>query len=204
MKLYIRKGIIARYLFLKYNLCMNINDTKQQLLLLLKEKSFFREKITLSSGKSSDYYIDVRKVSLSPAGVYYISHLVWDIIKDDNPDAIGGPTLGADPIVSGVCFLAHENNRKIKGFLIRKTPKKHGRQKLIEGEEILPGDETVIVDDVATSGSSFVKTIEVLRQEKIKVLRAIAVVDRQDGAAEALARLNCPFTSLFTKSDFIE
>ncbi|MFA7676947.1 MAG: orotate phosphoribosyltransferase, partial [Candidatus Omnitrophota bacterium] len=164
---------------------------KQQLLLLLKEKSFFREKIVLSSGKTSDYYIDVRRVSLSPAGVYYISHLVWDIVKGDEIDAVGGPTLGADPIVGGVCFLAHENNRKIKGFLIRKIPKKHGRQRLIEGEEILPGDKVAIIDDVATSGSSFVKAIEILRQEKIEVVRAIAVVDRQDGAVENLAQLNC-------------
>ncbi len=176
---------------------------KKELLSLLKKKAFFKKKIVLSSGKISDYYIDVRKVSLSPQGVYLIANLIFDLIKNEKIDAIGGPTLGADPIVSGACYLAHENKKKLKGFLIRKSPKKHGRQKLIEGEELKAGDKVVLFDDVATSGSSFIKSLEVLKEEKVKVVKAICVIDREEGAKENLAKLGCPLVSLFTKADFL-
>jgi len=176
---------------------------KKELLSLLKRQAFFKKRIVLSSGKVSNYYIDVRRVSLSPQGIYLISHLIFNLIKDDPLEAIGGPTIGADPIVSGVCIFAHCNNKKLKGFLIRKSPKKHGRQKLIEGQEIRPGMRVVVVDDVATSGGSLIKAIEVLRKAKAKPVKAVVVVDREEGAAKDLARLGCPLVSLFRKSDFL-
>ena len=162
-----------------------------------------RKRIKLSSGRISNFYIDVRKVSLSPQGVYLISHLIFNLIKLKRITAIGGPTLGADPIVSGVCYLAYQNKKNLKGFLIRKSSKKHGRQKLIEGQVLTSGERAVIVDDVATSGSSLIKAIEVLKKEGIKVVVAVSVVDREEGAREALARYKCPLISLFTKSDFL-
>lgn len=176
---------------------------RKELLDLLKKDAFFQKKITLSSGKTSDWYIDVRRVSLNSAGVYLISHLVWDLIKDDNIDAIGGPTLGADPIVSGVCMIACEEKRRLGGFLIRKSPKEHGRQKLIEGKELCADNRVVIVDDVATSGSSLIKAIEVLRKEKIEIVKAVVVVDREEGAGDNLSKSNCPLVSLFTRKDFL-
>lgn len=178
-------------------------NTKKELFSLLKKEAFFKKKIKLSSGKISNYYIDVRRVSLSPAGVYLISKLIWNIIKNEKIDALGGPTLGADPIAAGVYFLAYKNKKKLKGFLIRKSSKKHGRQKLIEGQELKAGDKVVIVDDVATSGASLIKSIEVLKKEKVKVVKAITVVDRQEGAEENLSKLGCPLISLFTKTDFL-
>jgi orotate phosphoribosyltransferase len=191
----------CKIFILKYNLAMN--KKKQQLLKLLKKEAFLKKKVRLSSGKISNFYIDVRKVSLSPQGIYLISHLIFDLIKKEKITAIGGPTLGADPIVSGVCFLAYKNKKKLKGFLIRKSPKKHGRQKLIEGQALSFKDKAVIIDDVATSGSSLIKSIEVLKEEKIKVVKAFTVVDREEGAKENLKQLDCPLVSLFAKSDFI-
>lgn len=176
---------------------------RQKLLCLIKKEAFLKKKIILSSGKISDYYIDMRKVSLSPKGIYLISHLVFQKIKDYSVQAIGGPTLGADPIVSGVCFLAYQNKRRLKGFLIRKLPKKHGRQKLIEGQLLSAGDRVVIVDDVATSGSSLIKAVEVLKKAKIKVVAALVIVDREEGASVFLAKQGCPLISLFTKNDFL-
>ena len=176
---------------------------RKKLLALLKKDAFFKKKIRLSSGKISDYYVDVRKVSLNPEGIYLISHLIFKLIKNDKINAIGGPTLGADPIVTGVSFLSAKNKKKLKGFIIRKNPKKHGRQKLIEGQELKKGDKVVLFDDVATSGSSIIKSIEILRKEKIKVLKAVTVIDREEGAKENLAKLNCPLESIFTKSDFL-
>ncbi len=177
---------------------------REQLLSLLKKEAFFKKKITLSSGKTSNYYLDVRKVSLTPAGVYLISQLIFDLIKDEGVSAIGGPTLGADPIVGGVCFLAHQKGVKLKGFLIRKSPKAHGQQQMIEGPGLLAQDKVVLIDDVATSGSSIVKAVEVLKAENIKIVKAIVVVDREEGAKETLQELGCPLVSLFKKSDFLE
>jgi len=177
---------------------------KKQLLKLLKNKAFLKKRIKLSSGKISNFYIDVRKVSLSPKGVYLISKLIFDLVKKENITAIGGPTLGADPIVSGVCLLAHRSRRKLKGFLIRKTPKKHGRQKMIEGQAPAASDRVIIVDDVATSGGSLIKAIEALRKEKVKIAAAAVVVDRQEGARENLSKYNFPLFSVFTKKDFLK
>ncbi|MEI8348833.1 MAG: orotate phosphoribosyltransferase [Candidatus Omnitrophota bacterium] len=175
---------------------------KEELRLLLEKEALFKGEVRLSSGKISNFYIDVRRVSLSSQGIYLISHLFWQLIKDDHIAAMGGPTLGADPLVAGVCMLAHENKRSLGGFLIRKTPKEHGRQQLLEGKELAPGARVVVVDDVATSGASLVKAVEILQNERIQVVKTLVVVDREEGAAQNLAKLNCPLVSLFTKSDF--
>ncbi|UCD15875.1 MAG: orotate phosphoribosyltransferase [Candidatus Omnitrophota bacterium] len=176
---------------------------KKKLLELIKKEAFIKKRIRLASGKMSNYYIDVRRVSLTSQGLYLISHLIWEEIRGDNIDAIGGPTLGADPIVSGVCMVSYQNKKNLKGFLIRKAPKKYGRKKMIEGAKILPQDRVVIVDDVATSGGSLIKTIEVLRKEKINVVKAAVVIDRQEGAQANFSKIGCPLISLFTKSDII-
>ena len=185
-----------------YSIIFYMNK-KKELLALLKKEAYLKKKVILSSGRISNFYIDVRKVSLSPKGIYLISHLIFTLLKDKKVSAIGGPTLGADPIVGGICYLAYKNKKKLKGFLIRKSPKKHGRQKLIEGQTLNSGERVIIIDDVATSGSSLIKSIEVLKKEKIKVVAAVTVVDREEGSKEALARHKCPLISLFTKSDFL-
>jgi len=87
-------------------------NKKKELLVLLKKKAFLKKKVKLSSGRISNFYIDVRKVSLSPKGVYLISQLIFNLLKSKKITAIGGPTLGADPIVSGVCYLAYKSNKR--------------------------------------------------------------------------------------------
>ena len=176
---------------------------RNELLKLIKKEALFKKRIVLSSGKISNYYIDIRRISLTSKGLYLIANLIWDTIKKDNPTAIGGPTLGADPIVGGVCLLAHTKNKKIKGFIVRKKPKKHGRQNLIEGKTLTSKDRVVIIDDVTTTGSSLINAYSTLKEYKIKVIKAISVVDREEGAKEAFKKLKCPFTSIFSKQDFI-
>lgn len=176
---------------------------REELLALIKKEAFFKQQVKLSSGKLSNYYIDIRRISLTGRGIYLISHLFWDAIKNDNINAIGGPTLGADPIVAGVCMIAEQSKVLLRGFIIRKTPKEHGRQQLIEGKELLSGERVVLIDDVATSGSSLVKGVGILRQAGAEVIKALAVIDREEGAKENLTKVNCPLVSLFTKSDFI-
>ncbi len=176
---------------------------KEELLKMIKKEAFFKKRITLSSGKISNYYIDIRRVSLTSKGLYLISHLIWDMIKKDNPTAIGGPTLGADPIIGGICLLASVKKRSIKGFIVRKKPKAHGHQNLIEGKKLTSKDKAVIIDDVTTTGSSLINAYLALKKYKIPVIKAISVVDRDEGAKEAFQKLRCPFASIFTKKDFI-
>lgn len=175
---------------------------REKLLELLKRDAWFKGEVKLASGKVSDFYIDVRRVSLTSEGIYYISHSIWDMIKNDTIHAIGGPTLGADPIVGGVCMVAHGKRKYLKGFLMRKTPKEHGRQQLIEGKELLAGERVVVIDDVATSGGSLLKAVEVLQKEKVIVVKAVTVIDREEGAAEKFSKIGVPLQSIFKRSDF--
>lgn len=177
---------------------------KEKLLEIIKRDAVFEKEITLASGKKSNFYCDVRRVSLGSEGLYYISNMIWDIIKDDNITVIGGPTLGADPIVGGVCMAAHQNGKNLRGFLVRKEAKKHGRQNLIEGIELNENDRVVLIDDVATTGGSIIKALDVLKPLNVNVVRAMVVVDRQEGAQERFKELKCPLTALLTKEEILQ
>ncbi|MCF7874248.1 MAG: orotate phosphoribosyltransferase [Candidatus Omnitrophica bacterium] len=176
---------------------------KKELLDLLKQKAYRKKEVRLSSGKVSDFYIDVRKVSLSSRGIYLISQLFFQHIVKKEAVAFGGPTLGADPIVGGVCFLAQSSNKDLPGFLIRKSPKKHGEQRLIEGPNLKNGSKVILCDDVATSGGSLLQAKKALDSEGVGVEEVMVVVDRDEGAREALAKAGCNLFSLFTKNDFL-
>ena len=181
---------------------MNKERIKKQLFNLIKKKAFFKRKIVLSSGKISNFYIDVRQISLESQGAFLIANLLWEEIKKDKFSSIGGPTLGADPILSALAYHAYLNKRQIKTFLVRKKKKQHGRSKIIEGPPLRKNSKVIILDDVATSGKSLVEAIKKLRSLKIKVKKALVVVDRQEGAKEALQPYKCPLYSLFKLRDF--
>ena len=170
---------------------------------ILKKDAFFKEKIILSSGKESEYYIDARRVTLSSAGAYYSAKIMLDMVKDEKYDAIGGPTLGADPILGAIGVLCHQANQPINTFIIRKAPKAHGKQQQIEGPDLPEGAQVILVDDVATTGKAFIQSIEVLTKCGIKAGKALCLVDRGEGAKEALAKHNCELVSIFTAEDFL-
>ncbi len=176
---------------------------RQRLLELLKNKAYQKKEVELSSGKKSNFYIDVRRVSLSPEGLYMIASLFFDYLKDKQVTAIGGPTLGADPIIGGVCFLAGQKGKSLSGFLVRKTPKKHGQRRLIEGPRIKENSKVILCDDVATSGKSLLAAKEVVEQEGLVVSEFMVVVDRSEGAKETLVKAGYNLFSLYKKSDFL-
>ncbi len=177
---------------------------RERLLQVLKKEAYQKKEVRLSSGKVSNFYIDVRKVSLSSEGIYLISNLFFQHIESKKIDAFGGPTLGADPIIGGVCLIAGQNDTDLSGFLIRKIPKKYGKKQLIEGPEVKSGAKVVLCDDVATSGGSLLRAKKILNQKGAKVEEVMVVVDRCEGAKEALAESGCNLFSLFTKSDFLQ
>lgn len=175
--------------------------TRDKLKDLIIKTAYFREKITLSSGKQSDYYIDARIVTLNPQGVLWIAEIMLEMIKDDDIDAFGGPTLGADPMIGAVGVLAAQQGRRFNSFIIRKEPKGHGKQNMIEGPKLKEGGRVVIVDDVATTGKAFVHSLNVLQPLGITVAKAICIVDRDEGASEAVAAKGCQLHSIFKASE---
>ena len=181
-----------------------IAQEKDQLFQILKEQAFFKGKFILSSGKESNFYLDARLVTLSAMGAYLTGRIILDMTKNDVIDAIGGPTLGADPMVGAVASLSYQAGKPIPTFIIRKQPKAHGKQQQVEGPLLKEGASVVIIDDVATTGKAFVESIEVLTKMKIKVLKAICIVDRGEGAAEALAKYQCPLVSIFKAEEFLK
>lgn len=150
---------------------------------------------TLSSGKKSNLYIDCRKITLHPQGAKLIAKIILEKIKGLKVDAIGGLTLGADPITGAVVALS-----EIPGFIVRKKEKEHGTKQKIEGL-IEPGWKVVIVEDVSTTGASALQALEAVEAAGAKVIKVISVVDREEGAAEALK--NYDFDPIFKKSDLV-
>jgi len=182
----------------------SIDTDRSDLFHLLKTKAFSKGKFILSSGKESSFYLDARLVTLSAPGAYLTARIMLDMIEADRPDAIGGPTLGADPMVGAIASLSHQAGRPINTFIIRKQPKAHGKQQQVEGPLLKEGGSVVIIDDVATTGKAFVESIEVLQKMDIKIKKAICVIDRGEGAREALAKYNVPLASIFSIAEFLK
>jgi len=176
----------------------NYKETLRQLII---RKAYFREKITLSSGKTSDYYIDARRVTLYSEGAFLCARLILDLLKETPFDAIGGPTLGADPMIGAINCLSHQAGKPLNTFIIRKTPKAHGKQQQVEGPLLDKGSRVVLIDDVATTGAAFVHSMDVLRSMDIKVVKAVCIVDRQEGAKEAVAKSGSQMLALFNVSE---
>ena len=157
----------------------------------------------LASGKMSNFYIDCRKVTHNAEGKYLIGNIIFNMLKDLPVEAIGGLTLGADPIAAAVAYTAFLNKKKINSFVIRKERKEHGLKKLVEGD-VQPGDRVVIVDDVITTGGSTIRAIEAAREEGLEVLQAVVLVDREEGGREEIVKYISSVEALFTKTELME
>jgi orotate phosphoribosyltransferase len=169
---------------------------------MLLDRSMRFGEFVLSSGATSNYYIDVRKTSLHPDGLKLITRLFWEQLKGHDVSAVGGLTLGADPLVAGVMWWSHEQGQPIEGFLVRKVSKEHGTRGQVEGN--LAGHKRVaILDDVITSGESSLIAAEAAESYKAEVVRVLAVVDRGQGATQIFQQRGYPFTPLFTIGDLL-
>jgi len=177
-----------------------MKENRRRLLEIIRERALFMGKIKLTSGKTSNYYIDCRRVTLDPEGAYLVAEILFEKLKNDNIDALGGPTLGSDPICGSFAVISFLNKKPIQTFIVRKEPKKHGTMKLIEGN-LKENLKVAIVDDVATTGNSLLRTIDVVKKNKCKVKRVIVIVDREEGAKENLAKNGYTLEPIFTKTD---
>lgn len=179
---------------------MDAAKLKEELLKAIKEKALQKgSQRTLASGKTSTFYIDGKQVTLDPQGLLLVGKAILAVLAGTKVDAVGGPTLGADPIAAAVSLLSSQTGHPIRAFIVRKEAKKHGMQKMIEGPAIQPGDHVVMVEDVITTGGSVLAAIKEVEKLEAKVVRVICLVDRNEGATELLAPYN--YTPLFSLSD---
>jgi orotate phosphoribosyltransferase len=178
-----------------------IKALKARLLKLLKREALKRGRFVLSSGKISSYYLDARIITLTPEGAYLVANIILELIKGKGIDAIGGPTLGADPIVGAIAALSHIKKIPLKTFIVRKAAKTHGTQRQIEGPALKKGGKTILVDDVATTGSSLIEARQALDKIGVYVKRAMVIMDRGEGAKENLAKAGIKLESIFTIED---
>ena len=175
---------------------------RDQLRQMLLDRSMRFGEFVLSSGATSNYYIDVRKTSLHPDGLRMISKMFWEVLQADQVTAIGGLTMGADPLVTGVMLYSAERGRPLEGFLVRRTNKDHGTRGQVEGN--LAGHKRVaILDDVITSGESSIIAAEAAESYKAEVVRVLAVVDRAQGAGQIFQQRGYPFTALFSIGELL-
>jgi len=154
------------------------------------------EEFTLSSGAKSKYYIDCRKVTLNPNGLHIVVDSLIEKLQQYNINSVGGPVIGADPIVGGLLYAG----RHYRGFLVRKATKEHGMQNLIEGN-LREGDKVAVVEDVVTSGGSVFKAIEAIENAGATVSVVVPILDRLAGASENFASRGYEFSPLITLDD---
>ena len=157
-------------------------------------------KITLAGGAESDYYVDARRALLRPTALLACGELVAECARKFGAVAVGGMSLGADPIACGA--IAVPAGANLSAFFVRKERKSHGLQRWVEGPPLAPGTRCLVVEDVVTSGSSTVAAIEHIQEEGLEIVGVLSVVDRLAGGAEAIAAAcDAPYHSLFTIDD---
>lgn len=179
---------------------------RARLLELLTQLSFEKKRVKLSSGLESDFYIDCKKTAFTAEGHWLIGRLLLDEIRRKTPEvkAVGGLTLGADPLASAVSTMSYVAGWPLAAFIVRKEPKGHGTGAWIEGLAGLErGTPVAIVEDVVTTGGSTLKAIERAEMEGLRVQHAFALVDRLEGGREAIEQSGHPLSTLFTRRDFL-
>jgi orotate phosphoribosyltransferase len=183
-----------------------MEQTKARLLQLLKEKSFrysadppFR----LVSGRTSPYYVDCRPVSHSAEGLALIGAIIFDLVKGQEIKAVGGLTMGADPMAHAAALISYQQGQPVNAFSVRKFFKVHGAGGRIVGP-VKPGDRVVVLEDVVTTGASTLEAVQAAREFGLTVAKVIVLVDRQEGGREAVEQQVPVVQTVFSLSQLRE
>lgn len=174
---------------------------KSQFINLVRQRALKFGDFTLASGRKAKYYLDGKQVTLDARGLRMLSEGLLDLLSDLQFDAVGGMSIGADPIVAGVLTVAAERGRELQGFLVRKEPKGHGTQRYIEGP-VQPGARVAIVEDVVTTGGSSLLAVERVREFGATPVVVAAIVDRLEGGRASFEQAGLELRSLLTIRDF--
>ena len=174
---------------------------RNALMALVREKALKFGDFTLASGKKAKFYLDCKQFTLDATGARLVGEGLLDLIGPTLPKAVGGMSIGADPITAAIITIAGLRGLPLSGFMVRKEAKGHGTNKFIEGP-VQPGDDCVIVEDVVTTGGSSFLAIERAEEFGLKVRRVLTIIDRLEGGGDAFRAKGYEFASLFTIRDF--
>ena len=173
-----------------------MSETVDRLLALALERGAIKYgDFTLSSGKKSSYYFDGRLLSLDPEGAHLIAQALLPILQQAGAQAVGGTTLGADPIVTAVALASYLAGDPMPAFIVRKESKGHGTKQNIEGP-LLPGSKVAIVDDVCTTGGSLFHAIQAAEEAGCTVVKVVSLLDRNEGGSEEMRKRGYDFSAL--------
>jgi orotate phosphoribosyltransferase len=176
---------------------------KQTLIELVRARALKFGEFTLASGKKASYYLDGKQVTLDSVGAKLVAEGILDLLADHLPlpKAVGGMSIGADPITAAVITMAGVRGIPLLGFMVRKEAKGHGTKRFIEGP-VQPGESVVIVEDVVTTGGSSLEAIARCEDYGVTIARVVAIIDRMEGGREAFTDRGYAFSSLLTIRDF--
>ena len=174
---------------------------KQELIGLFRERALKFGDFTLASGKKAKYYLDGKQITLHSRGLKLVSEGLLELLDSGEIDAVGGMSIGADPIVAGVLSAAADAGKDLLGFLVRKESKGHGTNKFVEGP-VQPGMKVAIVEDVVTTGGSSLLAIERVEEFGCEVTQVISIIDRMEGGRKNFQEKGYKFQSLLTIEDF--
>ncbi len=182
-----------------------VDHNWEELRQLLLEKSYEKKKVTLASGRESDFYIDCRQATLHGRGAVLTGRLIYARLRDTEIEAVGGPTLGADPMVTAASLIASFEGADLPAFIVRKEPKGHGLARMIEGfGNLREGMKAAIIEDVVTTGGSTLKAIEATRAAGLEVVKVICLIDREEGGRENLKENGFELEAIYTKTSLLE
>jgi orotate phosphoribosyltransferase len=182
-----------------------VTNYRAQLKARLRQKSLVKGVFKLASGRTSNYYLDCKLTTLDPEGSVLTGHAILELLREHGlrPNAVGGPTIGADPIVTATAAISFLEADPLPAFLIRKERKGHGREKVVEGIEIKAGLRVVIVDEVCTTGKSTLDAIEAAEEEGLEIIAVLSLVDREEGGSEKISK-KYPYFPVFKASELME
>lgn len=186
---------------------LDIEGKKRRLLAILKERSYREGEFTLTSGKKSRYYIDCKVTTLWPEGAWLAGCLLFHALmtRGEPVDAVGGMTLGADPLVTSVSVIGFLQGAQLPALIVRKEPKGHGTGAWIEGlENVKPGARVALLEDVVTTGGTLIQAARRIEEAGLRVARVICLVDRQEGGDEALTAHGLCLESIITRKELSE
>ena len=177
---------------------MTDSDVRAQLLDQITRKAVVHGRVTLSSGREADWYVDLRRITLDSEAAPLVGEVMLDATADLSYDAVGGLTLGADPVAAAMLHAAAARGRRLDAFVVRKEGKAHGLQRRIEGPDVA-GRRVLAVEDTSTTGGSVLTAVEALREAGAEVVGVAVIVER--GAADAIAATGLPYRTAYTMAD---
>jgi len=177
---------------------MNSHETRNSLRSEILSKAVVYGKVTLSSGKQADYYVDLRRITLDPIAAPLVGEVMLELTKDWDYEAVGGLTLGADPVATAMMHVAGQQGRKLNSFVVRKAEKAHGLQRRIEGPDVA-GKRVLAVEDTSTTGGSVLTAVEALKEAGAIIVGVAVIVER--GAAPTVLAAGLEYRAAFQLAD---